>query len=62
MSKTTHDLEYPHPDCDAVIRVRDGVPPGTYPCRCHECKVTLSWAVYLGRGNVPHLRLSEEDE
>lgn len=57
---TVHKIKCPHPDCHALLSVRDGLPGGEYQCKCHGCTIRLSWAVYLREGNKPYLTLVEK--
>jgi hypothetical protein len=57
-----HTVKCPHPECEGVMKINDRVPAGVHDCKCHACKVKLSWAHYLDRGRVPTLRLADEDE
>lgn len=55
-----HELECPHPDCQGILKMHDGVPAGEYDCKCKSCKVRLSWAYYQGHGYKPYLTLVEK--
>ncbi len=61
MQLVTHECECPHPDCQATLKVTDGVPAGEYDCKCKSCKVRLSWASYIGQAPKPYLTLVEKD-
>jgi hypothetical protein len=49
-----HTVKCPAPDCAAVLRVRDGLPPGEYRCHC--------WATYLGGERKPYVGVVEKRE
>jgi len=59
MKQLAHECECPHPDCEATLKVKNGLPAGEYQCLCHSCTVRVSWAYYQEHGYKPYLTLVE---
>lgn len=63
MTKTPpHTVKCPAAGCDAVLKVRDGLPPGEYKCHCGACSVKLGWATYLGGERKPYVGVVEKEQ